>query len=394
MQLTWCFGLDLRLHLHRVTRCAPWNRLLHILFLFALLTCPSIVALCDDTAGQPRDRIAVFTPTTANNTYWPEVHSILRAAASNLGIDLEIHEFDLSDRFEKVSAGVRRLSTEPLPDAAVFSVEFGEAVRLMDAAEQSGIPFYLNGPLFPEELDQLGELPGQAYQNWVGYFLEDEELKGYLLAQQLIAAARGDRNPEQAGTIYVAGINGTRSWYGSILREAGLRKAVDEHRDVELLQMVYTRWTPKEGRRMASSLLRRYPDVSVLWAASDQLAIGAAEAISSDVMMGGRPVHTGGLDLSGAGIESVLQGDLVATVASSSLLWAQVIIDLYDHLQGVDRASHADSVLLAAPSVADRSTAESIRSRIREFEAIDFRQFSRFHEGADAPRLDEIMGDW
>ncbi|NHA15595.1 ABC transporter substrate-binding protein [Thioalkalivibrio sp. XN279] len=352
------------------------------------------MALCDDNTGQPGFRVAVFTPTTANNTYWPEVHSILRAAASDLDISLEIHEFNLSDRFEKVSVGVRRLTTEPLPDAAVFSVEFGEAVRLMDAAEQAGIPFFLNGPLFPEELNQLGELPGQAYQHWVGYFLEDEELKGYLLAQKLIAAARRARNAEDDGTIYVAGINGTRSWYGSILREAGLRRAIDDHPDVELLQMVYTRWTPEEGRRMASRILRRYPEVSVLWTASDQLAIGVAETISNGLAPDDLPVHTGGLDLSGAGIESVLQGDLVATVASSSLLWAQVIIDLYDHLQGVDRASHADSVLLAAPSVADRSTAESIRSRIREFEAIDFRQFSRFHEGADAPRLDEIMGDW
>lgn len=382
------------MHSEWIPDSAPWGGLIRTLLSCVLLACPSLGALCDDTAGQPGFRIAVFTPTTANNTYWPEVHSILRAAASDLDIGLEVHEFDLSDRFEKVSEGVRRLATEPLPDAAVFSVEFGEAVRLMNAAEQSGVPFFLNGPLFPEELHQLGEYPGRAYQQWLGYFLEDEELKGYLLAQELITAARSAGHTEDGGTIYVAGINGTKSWYGAILREAGLRRAIEEHPDVELLQMVYTRWTPEEGRNMASRILRRYPDVAVLWAASDQLAIGAAEAISNELAPGDPPVHTGGLDLSSAGIESVLQGQLLATVASSSLLWAQVIIDLYDHLQGVGTASHEDHVVLATPIVADHSAAESIRSRLRDFEAIDFRQFSRFHEGADAPRLDEITGDW
>lgn len=376
-----------------ITKSGPRNGFFKTLLLCALLACPSVAVLCDDTPGEPGFRIAVFTPTTANNTYWPEIHSILRAAASDLDIGLEIHEFDLSNRFAKVSAGVRRLTTEPLPDAAVFSVEFGEAVRLMDAAEQSGIPFYLNGPLFPEELLELGEQPGRTYQHWVGYFLEDEELKGYLLAKQLIAAARDDKNAEGGGTIYAAGINGNRSWYGSILREAGLRRAINEHPDVRLRQMVYTRWTPEEGCRMAARILRRYPEVSVLWAASDQLAIGAAEAISNHLPPGDLPVHTGGLDLSGTGIESVRHGKLLATVAGSKLLWAQVIIDLYDHLQGVDRAGHADSVMSATPIVADLSTAESIAARIRDFEAINFRQFSRFHHGADARHLDEIVGD-
>ncbi|NGX15006.1 hypothetical protein [Wenzhouxiangella sp. XN24] len=94
----------------RIPESSPWSRLFKTLLSCALLICPSAAVLCDDTPGQTGFRIAVFTPTTANNTYWPEVHSILRA------------------------------------DAAFFSVEFGEAVQVMDAAELSAIPFCLNGP--------------------------------------------------------------------------------------------------------------------------------------------------------------------------------------------------------------------------------------------------------
>ena len=373
---------------------ASWNGLFRTLLACALLVCPAQMVLSDDAPSRTAILVAIFTPTTANNTYWPEVHSVIRAAGADLGISLEIHEFDVQDRFAKVSEGVQRLDTETRPDAAIFSVEFGQAIRLMDAAEKAGIPFFLNGPLFPEELSELGGKPGREYNYWAGYFHEDEELKGFLLAQRLIAAARAAREGHGTEPIHVAGINGARAWYGSILREAGLRRAVDEHPDVELLQMVYTRWTPEEGREMASQIMRRYPDVAVLWAASDQLALGAAEAVSERRAHGEPRVYTGGLDLSDAGIEAVLRGELQATVAATSLLWAQALIDLHDQLRGLDPAGDGNAVFLAAPVVADRSTAKDIRARSRDFESIDFRQFSRFYRGAAARRLSEITEDW
>lgn len=345
-----------------------------------------------DTPDRSPFRLAVFTPTSADNTYWPEVHAVLRAAAESLGFDLEIHEFDVLDRFALVPTGVERLRSEPRLDAVIFSVEFRQAVPLMNAAEEVGIPFYVHGPLFPDELEALGSAPGRAYRYWLGYFHEDEELKGYLLAQRLIAAAREARSPDASDTIFIAGISGSRSWYGSHLREAGLRRAISEHPDVALVQMVYTRWTPQEGRVMASELLRRYPHVTVLWAASDQLAIGAADTIRSKAPLSSARIVTGGLDLSSAGIEAVLLGDLVATVASTSLLWAQIVVDLVDHLHGRGHGDDAHAVLLGAPLVADRSTAEGIRASIRGFEALDFRRYSRALHGDDAPRLDTLMG--
>lgn len=104
-------------------------------------------------------RVAVFTPTTEGNTYWPEVQRMMRAAAADLAIDIAFFEFDVSDRFAKSDAGVRILRTPPAPDAAIFSVAYGQAEALMNAAEELEIPFLLHGPLFPEELEALGGGP-------------------------------------------------------------------------------------------------------------------------------------------------------------------------------------------------------------------------------------------
>lgn len=361
-------------------------------FVFMLLLVSSPI-LSEDTITEAIYRIAVFTPTTEGNTYWPETHRIMQSAAYSLNVELEIYEFDVSDRFAKVTAGVERLRNEPLPDAAVFSVAFGQAQPLMKAAEESGIPFYLHGPLFPDELEQIGFYPQQEYQNWIGYFNEDEEAKGYILAQYLISAARSTSGiAKDTQEIFVAGINGDRSWYGSILRESGLRRAVDEYQDVELLQMVYTRWLPEEGQAMADRLLRRYPHTTVLWSASDQLAIGAAQAIRRHELFTGNSIHSGGLDLSIAGLDAVLQGELTATVANTRLLWAQVIIDLYDFLRGVDVTSYTGSELSFPPVIATSSNAAEIQDSISRFEELDFHRFSRFHHGAAAPRLSEFEG--
>jgi ABC-type sugar transport system substrate-binding protein len=96
-------------------------------------------------------RVAVFTPTTAGNTYWPEVHRVLDAAAHSLELEISFYEYNVSDRFAKAEAGVAQLSAAPTPDAAIFSVAFGQAQPLMTAAEALGIPFSSTDRCFPRK---------------------------------------------------------------------------------------------------------------------------------------------------------------------------------------------------------------------------------------------------
>jgi ABC-type sugar transport system substrate-binding protein len=320
-------------------------------------------------------RVAVFTPTTEGNTYWPEVHAVMRGAAASLQLEVTFHEFDVSDRFAKAEEGVQILRTDPVPDAAIFSVAFGQAEPLMNAAEALGIPFFLNGPLFPEELATLGGSPRREYQNWIGYFHEDEEEKGYLLARELIAAARAIGRVASDGTVQVVGVGGDATWHGSVLREAGLRRAVAEDPAARLLQTVPTRWTPEEGREMTTRLLARYPEVTVVWAASDQLALGAAEGLRSLGMEPGQAAFTGGLDLSLVGLEAVRDGTLTATVAATALIWAEILVCLHHYLQGEDFADRFGTEIHFPPEIATYATAEdNIRLRA-QYEAIDYTEF-------------------
>jgi ABC-type sugar transport system substrate-binding protein len=368
-------------------------RPLVVLLAVVMLYC--VAPLEADPAGGAV-RVAVFTPTSEGNTYWPEVQRVMRAAAADLAMDIAFYEFDVSDRFAKSDEGVRILRTPPLPDAAIFSVAYGQAAALMDAAEQLGIPFFLHGPLFPAELEALGGGPRRRYRQWIGYFHEDEVEKGYLLARELIAAARASAaaaDPASAAAsapasappapseptgasagvatsssrpLRVVGISGDGTWYGTALREAGLRRAVAEDPTVELLQIVPTRWTEREGREMTARLLSRYGDIDVVWCASDQLAIGAAEALADRDGDAPRGSFTGGLDLSPVGLEAVRAGTLIATVAAPFEMWAEVLGYLRGYLDGDDFADRLGTEVLFSPVVATAETAEDhLRTRNR-----------------------------
>ncbi len=363
-----------------------WTKILRRLLCCTTLTLP--VHAESDSPSQ--DLILVVTPTTAGNTYWPEVHSVMDIVAADLDIGIEFLQFDVSDRFTAVTSTVRRLRKDPSPDAAIFTMGFSQLIPVIELAEDLEISFALNGPFSKEQLRTLGDAPGDRYTQWVRLFEEDEQAKGYLLGQELIRAATAA--VPDPGVISIAGINGAQSWAGSIQREAGLRQAVDEHPNTRLLQMVYSDWTAQEGRRMARRLLRRYPDVSAIWTASDQLSIGAAQAISENA---DRPkqIVTGGLDLSPAGLNAISRGQLVATTAATELMWAQVVIDLHDLVRSETRPDDFEKYQLAVPVVATASNVKQVLEFQQRQKQIPFRDFSRHYNGGKTLRLNDLLED-
>lgn len=327
-----------------------------------------------------RHRVAVFTPTTEGNTYWPEVHRVMAAAAADLELEVTFHEFDVRDRFSKAEEGVRILREDPPPDGAIFSVAFGQALPLVEEAEALDIPFFIEGPLFPSERAELGEDPRKRYRNWIGYFHEDEMEKGYLLGRELLRAAIEKGQFASDGTVHVVGLGGDPAWYGSELRERGLRKAVTEEPRARLMQTVRTHWTEREGREMTERLLQRYPEVSVVWAASDQLALGAAEALEALGRVPGSTAFTGGLDLSMIGLEAVRDGILAATVAGTPRMYAEVLVYLFDYLNGLDFIDSPGTEITSTLLVADHDSAETLIEERASYEQIDYRTLSRYHQ--------------
>lgn len=322
-------------------------------------------------------RIVVFTPTTAGNTYWPQVYEILEDAADDLGVELLAFEFDVRDRFAKAEDGVRILRSVGDVDGAIFSVAFGQTLPLLDVTEELGIPVIIQGPLFEEERAALGGGPRREYASWVGLFAEDEVAKGRELARVLleIATAGGMIGPD--GDIDVVGLGGDPSWFGSALRAAGLEDAIADEERARLLQVVPTYWTEAEGYEITRRLMTRYPRATVIWAASDQLAIGASRALRETGLRVGEDVVVGGLDLSERGLAGVLEGTLTATSASPLFGFARVLTYLYDYVQGKDFAPITGTVITLPVQTATLANAADLLGLYRRHHLVDYRALSR-----------------
>ena len=347
--------------------------------LFFLLVAISYLIGSSQLMADEKKRIVFLTPTSKNNTYWPQVHRILKAISQKLPLDIDIYEFDVQDRFQKQIRGVEILNSDPKPDGAVLSVAFGNALPLLETAEKRGIPVFIQGPLFPTELPDLGRRPRNRFKMWVGYFYQDETKKGYLLGKTLLRAAHDGAMYASDGSIQVAGIGGDFSWFGSELRKKGLIQAVAEDPDATMLQVVPTKWTEEEGMAMAMGLINRYNEVAVIWAASDQLGIGAANALVKAGRTLGVSAVTGGLDLSVNGLNHVKNGQLYATVSGALIDYAAVTILLYDYAHGIDFSEDVGTEISTPIHVAEKANADRFLWFYRSVETIDFSKLSKIH---------------
>lgn len=343
------------------------------------LTILLLALVASVVVAQEPKRVVVFTPTTEGNTYWPQVHDILGAAGDDLGIELLLYGFDVGDRYAKVEDGVRILRAAGRVDGAILSVAFGQTRPLLEVTEELGIPVMIQGPLFESELPALGYEPRAEYASWIGLFAEDEFAKGRALGRVLIDEALGAGMTRPDGMVRVVGIGGDPSWFGSVRRADGLAAAVDERSNARLLQVVPTLWAEDEGYTMARRLLQRYPRTTVIWTASDQLAIGASRALREMGLSVGEDVVVGGLDLSRRGLEAVLDGHLTATSASLLFGYARVLTYLYDYMNGIDFADTEGTQIQLSVRTATDEHADRFLELYASYERIDYRLLSRAH---------------
>lgn len=144
------------------------------------------------------------------------------------------------------------------------------------------------------------------------------------------------------------GITGLRSTSSARRREAGMRRALQESEDVELLQMVSARWSRITARRKYELLVKRYGPVDLVWVANDPMALGVLEA---SVESSYQP-FVGGVDWIPPAIRAVSEGRLVTTFGGHFMDIALVMGLLRNHLDGADFAKIAGGPSLASTLVA------------------------------------------
>jgi hypothetical protein len=179
----------------------------------------------------------------------------MQAAATDLGIHLQVLYAERVP--EKMLEQARAVLQGPQPpDYLVFvNEQYGgpEILRLSKGTQVK--LFAVSSTLTPDQQSLIGQSREQ-YPNWIGSLVPNDEEAGYIMASGLIEQAQ-QANPRAA--LQMLAFSGVKQTPAAQLRERGLQRALAEHPQVRLQQLVNSEWNRQRAYEQAQVLLPRYP---------------------------------------------------------------------------------------------------------------------------------------
>ena len=148
--------------------------------------------------------------------------------------------------------------------------------------------------------------PRDGFDRWIAHITYDDEKSGYQIAKALIDDMGGS-----GGIIALQGILDTSAAQN---RFAGLQKALGESPGVTLLDDQTANFDRAEALSVTRTLLTAHGDhVGGIWAANDDMALGAMQALEA---AGRDDVKVVGIDAVPEAISAIQDGRMTATVSS------------------------------------------------------------------------------
>ncbi|MGY3174284.1 ABC-type sugar transport system substrate-binding protein [Pseudomonas sp. TE12234] len=278
------------------------------------------------------ESVLFLNPGTPREVFWTSYSQFMQAAADDLRIDLRIV---YSDRTSEITIGQAReaLLGPSRPDYLVFVNEENVAPEILRLAKGSGVKlFMVNNALSPDQMRLLGARPDK-YPDWVGSLVPNDEEGGYLMLKELIRL-HPPAAPGQA--IDLLAFSGLKITPSAQLREKGMRRALAEHPEVRLRQLVYGGWTRERAYEQAKLLFKRYPQTSLVWTANDEMGFGAMQAFEEAGGKPGKDALFGSINNSPAALRALLDKRLSVLLGGHFSLGGWALVQLHDYDQGVD----------------------------------------------------------
>jgi ABC-type sugar transport system substrate-binding protein len=350
---------------------APGNRLRSLL-VAAALACATSAAWSDDL------KVAFINPNNPPE-FWQPVCTTMKAAAAELGIDVEIRDWDWS-REKAIAIARDFLAERPLPDYLIATNDKGvggEIVKLADAAHVKTI-------LLNNDLDASYGEPRTKYRDWLGSIAPDHDGAGYGIATEILTQA--ERLTDRP--LKILALTGDATTQASIERVRGLERGVKVMstllgpNSVQLVGVRYLDWTAKTAEASMHEFLRSGPHIDALWAANDPMALGAIAALKEAGYRPGVDVMVGGLNWSQAAVDRVLKHEMVVTYGGHFLLGAWAMVVLRDYTDGRDFAEE-DARLRFPMGAFDLPVARRFPEIGKvDWNRVDFTRFSKTRNSA------------
>ncbi len=331
-----------------------------------------LVAAAHVSFGAQLTKVALFISRSENDMFFGPVVDFMQEAVNDLeGMTLKVYYAD-ADQFTMQKQAEQAVADVDKPDALVILNYRKRGKHLVKIAEEARIPiFVFNDGFLPE--DNMGK-PREKYKYWIGEMLPDDEGSGFELAKALISQA----TPAADGKIHLIGIEGKKVSMPSIRRLEGLQRFLQQTDNTVLHQIVAADWDPALAKEKFLHLQKRFPQVSVVWTASDGMGLGVTEGAKTIGITPGKDILTGGVDWAKEGLEAVKSGEMTASIGGHFMEGAWVAVLLYDYFNGIDFASESLQMRSQMSAISSANIDEFLDKLSKEnWHNIDFTKFSK-----------------
>ena len=140
---------------------------------------------------------------------------------------------------------------------------------------------------------------------------------------------------------------------------------------------------------MFPTMLARYPEVNIFWAANDNMALGLLDAAHNSQLVFGKNAVVGGIDWLAESIEAIKQGSMACSIGGHFVEGMWSLILMYDYLNGFNfvneskKRSHRATfhTKMAAINKNNVGTFKQLAKKLRptNLSMHDFRKYSRSH---------------
>ncbi|MBC7533289.1 MAG: ABC transporter substrate-binding protein [Oligoflexus sp.] len=299
--------------------------LIFITLILTLLVKTSFCLAADERSPKGREKrfhIALLVDKL-DNTFWANFVRIMEVAALQLDLKVSIHQGHQS-HLAMIEKAKQLAESPDRPDVLLFKSYKGNGQQILDIATKYKIKaFSINAPINFE--------PGvrERYTYLIGELLPDDEQAGY----ELLRALRENMLAKNIKHIDLLAINGDQADSPARLREAGLKRAVAEFKDVTLHQHIFDSWSAAHVANRYEILMKRYPNVNAVWGGDDAIALEVVRKAKSLGQVPGRDIFIGGIDISPQALSAIQKGDLVTSVGGHILDGARAMVILYDYFK-------------------------------------------------------------
>jgi ribose transport system substrate-binding protein len=234
---------------------------------------------------------------TLTNPFFMEMEKGARRAEAELKVELQVRTAAQETSIEQQIQIVNDLIAARVDAIVIAPGDSNSLIPVLQKASATGIKLVnIDNRLNPQAVQQAGLAP-------LPFVSVDNEKAAYAAALFIAEGAR-------AGT-QAAILEGIRSADNAQQRMAGARRAFGQNKAITLVASESANWKIDEGYAVTKKMFQTAPQVTLLFAANDMMALGALKYLSESRRSA---VKVAGYDALDEAVAAVKAGHLAVTV--------------------------------------------------------------------------------